>query len=131
VARQRGKVLIYAFDRKTRDVADTLKPWLGADMVRAHGVSRNDILVASCNDQIALAHALSREVLYIGAFPTAIRSKLQREADGKSCCLADDFFEWDFEENCLKARALAGRNVPHRVVADATSVYRLRLGVRR
>jgi hypothetical protein len=130
--------LIYAFDPETRTVVDMLKPWPGADVVRVHGVSRNGILVASCSDQIALVHTPSREVLYIGAFPAAIPSKLQRGADGKSYCLAGDLFEWNFDDNCLKVRArtegamfLAESSPGTWVFANETSIYRLRLGVQR
>jgi hypothetical protein len=123
--------LIYAFDPATRKVVHTLTLWPKSDETAVLGVSQNGILVAASGAEIALINTKTREILYKGASPIGIPSRLYRGTDGFDYCLADGtLYRWDLKQNTLTPTAtapgctfLAEAGGGKWVMADTQSVY--------
>lgn len=125
--------LIYAFDPVTGKVVHRLSPWPGADVTNVVGVGPGGVLVASCQNELALVDAATQEILYKGASPFAIPTCLRRGADGAAYCLSEGFLcRWNFARNALVPVAHSGNAIFLSEVrpgvwalADGTTVYRV------
>lgn len=127
--------LIYAFDPGRREVVATQVLWPGSDVTGVLGVSPQGILIATSGTEIALVDTATREVLYQGASPVGVPSRVLWGEDGRGYCLADGtLYRWDLAANALTAVAetpgctyLTQPRPGLWVVGSSTSVYRIRL----
>ncbi len=127
--------VLYAFDPTTRQLAATLTPWPGADVVSVLGVSGNGVLVATNGQEVALIDTRQRAILYQGALPIGVPGKVRRGSDGAGYTLAGGtLYRWDFTQNTLTPVATTPgcvylTEVSPNVwaVANTASVYCVRL----
>jgi hypothetical protein len=127
--------LIYAFDPRTRKVVVMLTPWRGSDITSVLGVSGNGILVASSAQEIALIDTVTREVLYKGAAPIGVTSRVRMGSDGFCYCLSGGtLYRWDLTRNILTPVAtspscsmLTESSPGTWVLANRTSIYRVKV----
>ena len=127
--------LLYAFDPGSREVVHTMTPWAGADVVNVHGVTKNGVLLASHGNEVACIDTRTREVLYQGAWPASLGRDWRLGMDGYTYGLSQGvLYRWDSDVNTLEAVGVSvGATMLTEsepgvwMLADATSVYRLRL----
>jgi hypothetical protein len=134
VAPTQPSALVFAFDPQSRIVARKLVPWEAADQVHVLGATGDGVIVAAMGDQIALIGTASGEIRFTGRFPVPV-VKLRHGADGALYVLgAGEMYRWSRAHNTLTPVARTGACTMLTeaspglwVLADAVSVYRLRL----
>jgi hypothetical protein len=90
------------WDPGRHKIDKTLTPWNPVDEVEILGCTSDGILIAAAVGQLALIDTTSGEVLWRGASPAGLISKLRRGADGAYYCLANGTLDrWQFPENTL------------------------------
>ncbi|HJN18994.1 MAG TPA: hypothetical protein QGH10_26075, partial [Armatimonadota bacterium] len=126
--------LVYAFDPAAGELVATLTPWPGSDVTNVLGVN-NGVVVAQCENDIALIDAATREILYQGALPVPIPRRIRTGADGPSYMLSGGtMYRWDLVKNALTPVAgtpscsmLTEVTPGHWAVATSTTIYRISL----
>jgi hypothetical protein len=125
---------LFAFDPATRKVARTLQPFASADVVNVLGCPREGMVVATDGAQLV---AVDTKTLTCAPlrFPTAPPRVIRRGTDGDAYfCAAGRLYRWRVGDNvftptaiCPRCRLLAEASPGVWLLADATSVYRVRL----
>ena len=128
---------VFAFDPATRKVAALLRPFASADVVNVLGCPREGLVVATDGAQMVTLDTQARTCSPL-RFPTPPPRAIRRGADGDAYfCAADCLYRWRVGENtftplaaCPGCTRLAEASPGVWLLADSTSVYRVRLAKR-
>jgi hypothetical protein len=130
--------VLLAFDPVARKVVATLAPFPGADELTIAGCTDDGaIVVTSGGGAVAVIDGGSREIVFKGAWPVVPQNRIRRGADRQLYLLSSGtLLRWDVARNVMTAvgqapascRFFTESSPGLWLLADATSVYRLRLG---
>jgi DNA-binding beta-propeller fold protein YncE len=127
--------VVFAFDPQTRRVVATLTPAKGGDHATVLGCTDEGTVVAATGDGILMIDGESRQVTHRGGWPV-MPGRIRRGSDGHQYFLADGhLWQWSSAAKTLTPVAVTGGCTMFSepspglwLLADATSVYRVRTG---
>ena len=104
-------------------------------MVSIVGCPADGVIVASSAGQVSFIDAITKTSTAPQSFPVSVPSVIRRAADGHACFLADNIlYRWSVADAVLTPVAaapgcsmLAEASPGVWILADATSIYRVRL----